>query len=58
MSAAKKYDIYEVQKYGRTIEWDFSFKKAEEAFKECVPGGVKMYRLSQITGTKAVIQQK
>ncbi len=46
--------IYEVQKFGVTLEWD-SFAKAEEAFKDASPGEVRMYR---ITGTKKVLIKK
>jgi len=35
--------IYEVQKFGVTLEWTDSLREAEDAFKDADKYGVKMY---------------
>lgn len=48
--------IYEVQKFGVTIEWDGVFKKAQDAFKQASPGEVVMYKI--VGSVKHVIDKK
>lgn len=48
--------IYEVQKFGTTVEWDGNFKKAQEAFKQTSPGEVVMYKI--VGSNKYVIDKK
>lgn len=37
--------IFEVQKYGTTLEWTDKLKVAEEAFKDTSKGGVVFYEI-------------
>lgn len=37
--------IYEVQKWGTTLEWTDKIKTAEEAFKDTSKGGVVLYEI-------------
>lgn len=37
--------IYEIQKYGTTLEWTNILKEAEDAFKDAVSGGVVFYKI-------------
>ena len=50
--------IYEVQKFGVTLEYSNDIKHAESAFNQASPEGVVMYRLDQGTQTKTVIRRK
>ena len=37
--------IYEVQKFGVTLEWTQSRREAEDAFKDAAFGGVVLYKI-------------
>lgn len=37
--------IYEIQKFGITLEWTQDLHEAEAAFKDTAPGSVVMYQL-------------
>lgn len=50
--------IYEVQKYGVTLEWENNYKKAESAFVEASPGGVVLLKLDRGTATKSVLRRR
>lgn len=54
----KQYPIYEVQKYGVTIEFDRDYRKAEGAFAGASVGGVKLYKLDTSTCIKTLIRVK
>lgn len=51
-SQSFKMTIYEVKRYGVTLEWTDSFRDAEDAFKEAGTGGCKLYR---IVGSKKIL---
>lgn len=48
--------IYEVQKFGVTLEWDGDLRKAQDAFKQASPGEVVFYRI--VGSDKHVIDRK
>lgn len=54
----KQYPIYEVQKFGVTLEFDRDFRKADSAYHAASPGGVKLYKLDTSTGNKSLIRVK
>ena len=58
MSNVVRGNIYEVQKFGVTIEWDKKIGVAESAFKSADPGGVVMYRLDASTSKKYFVKQR
>lgn len=51
------YPIYEVQKFGVTVEFTSRFSHAETAFKWVSPGNVVMYSID-ITGKKYPMKSK
>lgn len=40
-----KIMIYEIQKFGVTLEWTQSLREAEDAFKDAAFGGVVFYKI-------------
>lgn len=48
--------IYEVQKFGVTLEWSDSLRDAEDAFKEAANYGVSMYLIQ--AGKKVLLKSK
>lgn len=40
-----KIMIYEIQKFGVTLEWTQSLREAEDAFKDASNGGVVFYKI-------------
>lgn len=50
--------IYEVQKYGVTIEFDKNYKIAESAFLAAAPGGVVLMKLDRGTSQKTVVRSR
>lgn len=48
--------IYEVKKFGVTIQWTPDLREAEEAFKEAGPGEVFLYKI--VGAKKTAIQAK
>lgn len=44
--------IYEVQRFGVTLEWTDSFTEAEAAFKDAYAGECKLYK---IAGSKKIL---
>ena len=44
--------IYEVKRFGVTLEWTDSFRDAEDAFKEAGTGGCMLYK---IVGSKKIL---
>ena len=54
----KQYPIYEVQKFGVTLEFDKDFRVADAAYKTATPGGVRLFKLDTSTGNKTVISSK
>lgn len=52
----KQYSIFEVQKYGTTLEYDTNYNLADSAFRQASPGGVVMYKIDPATQTKAAIK--
>lgn len=49
--------IYDVQKFGVTIEFDTRIQLAESAFRQAAPGEVKMYALYP-NGRKVILKTK
>jgi hypothetical protein len=37
--------LYEIQKFGVTVEWTQDLREAEESYKETQAGGVVFYRI-------------
>lgn len=54
----KRYPMYDVQKFGVTIEWDTDVRKAESAFNQASPGGVIMYRMEPGSSVKKAVRRK
>jgi hypothetical protein len=54
----KSYAIFEVQKFGCTIEFDKDYKKVESAFNGTSPGGVVFYKLDPATSKKSVLAKR
>lgn len=54
----KKFAIYEVKKFGTTLEWDIDVRKAESAFNNAEPGEVVMYRMEPGSSVKKAIRRK
>lgn len=50
--------VWEVQKFGTTIEWDKKVGVAESAFNSADPNGVVMYRIDTATGKKYFVKQR
>lgn len=50
--------IYEIQKYGVTVEWTNKLSEADSAYKDTGPGGVLMYKIDRATGIKTAIRAK
>ena len=48
--------IYEVQKFGVTLEWTDSLRDAEDAYKDAAFGGVVMYRI--VGSNKTTMKRK
>jgi hypothetical protein len=54
----KQTALYEVQKYGTTLEIDYDIRRVDSAFAHASPGGVKMYRIEVGSSTKTLIRVK
>lgn len=52
-----QYVIYEVQKFGVTLEFDTKIQLAESVFRQASPGGVKMFILYP-DGRKITLREK
>lgn len=48
--------IYEVQKFGVTLEWTTSLEEAEAAFKDTSNGEAKLYRI--VNSKKHLLRMK
>lgn len=48
--------IYEVQKFGQTVQWTNKIEEAESAFKQTSPGGVRFYIMDRSTGKKWLVK--
>lgn len=48
--------IYEIKKFGVTVEWTQSLRDAEEAFKDTSSGGVIFYKI--VNSKKSVYRVK
>jgi hypothetical protein len=55
---SKSAPIFEVQKFGVTIEFDTQFGRVESAFNSASPGGVVMYKLDQASSRKAILKRR
>lgn len=50
--------IFEVQKYGTTLEWESKISVAESAFNQASPGGVVLYKIDRGTGIKTPLKTR
>lgn len=50
--------LFEVQKYGVTLDIDKKFKQVESAFLGAQPGGVVLYKLDPSTCKKVVLRKR
>jgi len=48
--------IYEIQKFGSTLEWTNVLREAEDAYKDAAFGGVKFYKI--VGSEKKLVKQK
>lgn len=48
--------IYEIKKFGVTVEWTDNLKEAESSFKDVAPGECVMYKIQN--AQKTPIKQK
>lgn len=54
----KQYGIYEVQKFGTTLEYTKRYAEAEAAFLGASPGGVTLMHLDTGTAKKVVLRRR
>ena len=54
----KQKTIYEVRKFGTTIEWTNKFKEAEAAFNGASRDGVELLQMDRDTGKKFIIRSR
>lgn len=54
----KTRKIFDVQKYGVTIQLTEKVSEADSAFKLANPGGVVFYEIDHATGNKKVVKTK
>ena len=54
----KSYGIFEVQKYGTTIEWTRKLTEAESAFNAASPGGVTLMQIDTGTANKVILKRR
>lgn len=50
--------IYEIQKFGVTVQWTDRIEEAESAFRQTTPGGVKFYVMDRASGKKWLINTR
>jgi hypothetical protein len=50
--------VFEVQKYGTTLEWSSKITEADSAFNQASPGGVAMYKIDLGTSKKTELKRR
>lgn len=54
----KQFAIYEVQKFGTTLDLDNDIRRVESSFNDASPGGVIMYRMEPGSSVKKAVRRK